>query len=230
MLKVKICGTTDIEAALMAAEAKVDYLGVVVEVPFSERSVSVREALDIRRATDIPFVPLTFNREVAWMAELDRRLEPAAIQLLGQESPDVVRSLKRVVNCEVWKSIFLPERNEADRQTESIEIQSIGAMRAHAGAGADKLLLDTADPAEGRFGGTGKTSDWQLAARLIRQAPVPTFLSGGIRPENVQRAVCEVSPYGIDLCSGVESAKAIRDPVLLKRLMEAVTHVQEGSS
>ena len=95
-------------------------------------------------------------------------------------------------------------------------------MKAHINAGADALLFDTAEVTDGkaRFGGTGKQSDWNLSAKLLQACNVPAFLSGGIRPENVQRAIETVRPYGVDLCSGVEVSKGVRDQGKLERLME----------
>ena len=97
-------------------------------------------------------------------------------------------------------------------------------MRRYADAGADKLLLDTAAFAGGkfRFGGTGRRSDWSLCRDLIGGAPTPTFLSGGIRPENAAEACRLVQPYGIDLCSGVEASRGKRDPQKTAALMRAV--------
>ena len=102
-------------------------------------------------------------------------------------------------------------------------------MDAHTHAGADAFLFDTAEVSHGtvRFGGTGKTSDWGIVAELIAASTIPAFLSGGIRAENVNRAVEFVRPYGIDLCSGVESVKGSRDARKLKLLMDAVRQNRE---
>jgi phosphoribosylanthranilate isomerase len=97
-------------------------------------------------------------------------------------------------------------------------------LQAYIHAGADAFSFDTAEVSQGkvRFGGTGKTSDWDIAAKLIAASMIPAFLSGGIRTENVGRAIETVHPYGIDLCSGVESVKGSRDARKLKLLMDAV--------
>ena len=74
-------------------------------------------------------------------------------------------------------------------------------------AGVDAILLDSGDqslPVK-ELGGTGRTHDWNLS-RLIREAvPVPVFLAGGLNPANVARAVREVGPFGVDVCSGVRT-------------------------
>lgn len=216
--KVKICGTTSTADARMAADAGADYSGVVVEVPFSERSVPINSASEIARQTPISTVILVFDRPTDWVREAAARIKPFAVQLLGHEPPTQVAELKRTLSCEIWKSLFLPTENDRAADVKSISAQ----IEAHINAGADTLLLDTAEFTDGkaRFGGTGKQSDWSLSAQLIQACKVPAFLSGGIRPENVRRAIETVRPYGIDLCSGVEASKGVRDHQKLERLME----------
>lgn len=216
--KVKICGTTSVADAHMAADAGADYSGVVVEVAFSERSVSIDSAAEITRQTPIPTVILVFDRPTDWVKRAAAQIKPFAIQLLGHEPPAHVAELKKSVSCEVWKSLFLPTKSEPGADEGTISAQ----IAAHIAAGADALLFDTAEVKEGkaRFGGTGKQSDWNLSARLIQASKVPAFLSGGIRPENVRTAIETVRPFGVDLCSGVEASKGIRDRWKLEKLME----------
>ena len=216
--KVKICGTTSVTDARMAADGGADYSGVVVEVPFSERSVPIDSAAEIARQTPIPTVILVFDRPTDWVKAAAARIQPFAIQLLGHEPPTQVAELKGSVSCEVWKSLFLPTENDPAADVEAISAQ----IAAHIDAGADALLFDTAEFGDGqaRFGGTGKKSDWNLSAQLIQTCKVPAFLSGGIRPENVREAIETVRPHGVDLCSGVEASKGVRDQQKLNRLME----------
>lgn len=218
--KVKICGTTSIEDAQMAAEAGADYSGVVVEVPFSERSISIPQAVDLARSTPIPTVALLFDRPTDWVQQAVAEIKPFAIQLLGHEPPDEIFRLKRLLSCEVWKSLYLPSDGGQNIDPHAIHAQA----KAYINAGADGLLFDTVDFSSGkaRFGGTGRTNDWNLARQLICDSEIPSFLSGGIRPENVRVAIEDVRPYGIDLCSGVESAKGVRDPQKLDSLMQQV--------
>lgn len=216
--KVKICGTTSVTDARMAADAGADYSGIVVEVPFSERSVPISSATEIARQTPILTVILVFDRATDWVKEAAAQIKPFAIQLLGHEPPAQVAELKGILSCEVWKSLFLPTKNDPAANTKAISTQ----IAAYIDAGTDALLFDTAEFSNGqaRFGGTGKQSDWNLSAQLIRLCNVPAFLSGGIRPENVRTAIETVRPYGIDLCSGVEASKGVRNQQKLDRLME----------
>ena len=97
-------------------------------------------------------------------------------------------------------------------------------MRAYCDAGSDFLLFDSVDISVDppRYGGTGKTCDWNVAAELIAESPLPVFFAGGIRPDNVKSAIETIAPYGIDLCSGVEASKGVKDKQKLTQLMEQV--------
>lgn len=82
---------------------------------------------------------------------------------------------------------------------------------------ADLVLVDAAVP--GQRGGTGRVADWTAAARLARQRPV--ILAGGLRPDNVAEAVRAVRPWGVDVSSGVEHVRGVKDPESIVRFIEA---------
>ncbi len=71
----------------------------------------------------------------------------------------------------------------------------------------DALVLDTADPATDRVGGTGRVHDWRVSAGFVRECPLPVLLAGGLTPENVARAIRTAHPYGVDVNSGVEDER-----------------------
>ena len=223
--KVKICGTTSIHDACLAADAGANYSGVLVEVASSERSLTTTQAVEIANGSPIPTVLLLYNRITADIKEVVSRIQPFAVQLLGQETPQHVEKLKRVVNCELWKSVYLPAGSP-----ENVDMSEIRAqMQAYCDAGADFLLFDTVDTSidPPRYGGTGKTCDWHVAAELIADSPLPVFFAGGIRPDNVKDAIETIKPHGIDLCSGVEASKGIKEEQKLEQLMEQVKLAEE---
>ena len=88
-------------------------------------------------------------------------------------------------------------------------------------ADVDAILLDTGNPAAApkELGGTGRTHDWTVSRRIREAVPVPVFLAGGLRPENVAEAVRTVLPFGVDVCSGLRPHGRL-DPVLLHRFFE----------
>ena len=217
---VKICGITSIHDARLAADAGANYIGVLVDVAVSERTRSATQAAEIASGSPIPTVILLYNRSTADIQEIVSQVQPFAVQLLGQESPQQVEELKRDGTCEFWKSVYLPAGSP-----ENVDIPAVRQeMQAYTDAGADFLLFDSVDMSleKPRYGGTGKTCDWNVAAGLIAKSPLPVFFAGGIRPENVKAAIETIRPHGIDLCSGVEASKGIKDPSKLERLMEQV--------
>jgi phosphoribosylanthranilate isomerase len=72
------------------------------------------------------------------------------------------------------------------------------------------------------LGGTGRVHDWSVSAEIVRRAPVPTFLAGGLKPGNVAQAVAAVRPAGVDLCSGIRGADDGLMQDRLESFMEAV--------
>ena len=217
---VKICGITSIHDARLAADAGADYVGVLVDVAVSERTRSTAQASEIASGSPIPTVLLLYNRTTSDIQEIVSQVQPFALQLLGQEPPQQVEELRDTVSCQLWKSVYLPVGSP-----ENVDMPTVQAeMQAYRDAGADFLLFDSVDMSleKPRYGGTGKTCDWNVAAELITESPLPVFFAGGIRPENVKAAIETIRPHGIDLCSGVEASKGIKDPHKLEQLMEQV--------
>lgn len=226
--KVKICGTTSIHDACLAADAGADYSGVLVDVAVSERSLSTSQAVKIASESPIPTVLLLYNRTTSDIHEAVSKIRPFAVQLLGTETPQQVEELRHLVTCQLWKSVYLPAGNPANFK-KGVDIPAVREqIQAYCDAGADFLLFDSVDMSVDppRYGGTGKTCDWNVAAELITESPLPVFFAGGIRPDNVKSAIETIAPYGIDLCSGVEASKGVKDKQKLAHLMEQVEKSQ----
>ena len=207
MTVLKLCGTTCAEDARLGRGA--DFCGILVDVAWSERSLSMGEAAEVAKASGVRNVILLCNPNAAFAMKVARVLRPHALQLLCHEPPELVAELKQALPCEIWKTVHLPV---VDGQATPEEYLS---------AGADALLVDTVDKSEGfeRLGGTGKVGDWEAVAALQQEIDVPIFLAGGIDPDNVADAVRMVQPFGIDLCSGVEMQRGKRDPEKVKKLL-----------
>jgi phosphoribosylanthranilate isomerase len=208
--KLKICGVTNRYDTRLVSASGADYLGILVDIEFSERSLTLPQAREVALASEIPVVILLCNPDVGMVLEVSQKIEPHAIQLLCHEAPELIEAIKQRTNCQIWKTLHLPA---SDYRT---------TMWEYIGAGVDALLVDRSDDTEGflRLGGTGRLTDWQAAAAIVREASVPVFLAGGINPDNVQQAVMAVRPHGIDLCSGVEAVKGHKDPEKIRSLVE----------
>ena len=228
-VKVKVCGVTTVEDAQLVAEAGADYIGVIVGIDVSPRQLTIEQARPICEQSSLPVVNLFFNRDAGQIREAVAVLQPQAVQLLGQETPALVRELAQSLSCEVWKSIHLPPAS-GGRVDITGHLETVNAL---VDAGVRAILIDTVVGAAGpdqRWGGTGQVSNWETARRLVEAIPAPTFLAGGINPDNVREAIETVHPYGIDLSSGVELSKGRKDPEKLRRLMQAVRGAVPGDS
>lgn len=223
---LKICGVTNPPDAELVAQSGADFCGILVGVSFSERNLSLDQALDVaaaaRAAMDqIRLVVLLCDPSLDRALEVQERIRPHALQLLCHESPEFLAGLKSHVPCQVWKTIHLPLETGQDGPDAYIQ------------AGADVLLVDSIDQSEGftRMGGTGKVTDWEAVCELLKNIQTPVFLAGGIDPENVARALARVRPFGIDLCSGVEASRGRKDPhkldLLIKNFSAAQTALNE---
>jgi phosphoribosylanthranilate isomerase len=220
-VKIKVCGITTVEDARLVAESGADYIGVIVGVDFSPRNLGLDSARLICEQSMLPAVTLFFNWEAEQIQKAVITLNPHAVQLLGHEPPSLVRTLKKTVACEIWKSIHLPPQGlgEANITGHQNRVNSL------IDAGIDAVIIDTVVGSSGkdmRYGGTGQVNNWTVARSLVEAFPVRTFLAGGITPENIRQAIELVHPYGIDLCSGVEIAPGQKDPEKLRRLMSAI--------
>lgn len=220
--KVKICGTTNIQDAKLAAREGADYFGVVVEVDFSKRSLTVEEAVELFENPPIPAIALVFNMKEERLRYLLNRLKPYGIQFLSQEDFDFIKKLKKdFPKVQFWQSVHLPAEG-CEVGLEDIKDTVVKYIEA----GIDLLLFDTVATVQGlrKFGGTGLTSDWGLVKRLMDEvdSKVPVLLAGGINPENVAEALSSVNPDGIDLCSGVEAVPGKKEPLKVKALMNNI--------
>lgn len=200
--RIKICGITNLEDALLAAGLGVQALGFIF-YDRSPRFIRPAEARDL--VAQLPplvlsvgvFVdaPVTEVREIAEQVRLDW------LQLHGNEPPDYCRQLGR----NLIKAIRLREAGF---------LSSLAAYRGLVRA----FLVDTYQP--GAVGGTGKVGDWQLAVRVKDYGPL--ILAGGLTPDNVAAAIRQVQPWAVDVASGVEAAPGRKDPAKLKAFCQAV--------
>lgn len=206
---LKICGVTNAEDAALIGESGADYCGILIDVGFSERSLSFKQAKIVAASTSATVVILLGDPTVDLASKVDAEIKPYAIQLTGRESPEFVRELKSVVKSKIWKTVHLPV------------MPGQASVEEYVDAGADALLVDSVDTSEGfaRMGGTGKLADWNAAREIIAMVDIPVYLAGGIAPDNVIKAVLEVRSAGVDLCSGVEAVKGKKDPGKIKELV-----------
>lgn len=198
--RVKICGVTRPEHARVAAQAGADAVGLVFYPP-SPRYLSTERAVEIRDALP-PFVQtvaLFVNPDAAQVAQVIGRVRPAMLQFHGEETPPFCAQfgMPYVKACRV-----------------SAEVDLLEYLRPFSSAAA--WLLDSYVE---EYGGVGERFDWSIVPRRLER---PLILSGGLAPDNVAEAIRRVRPWGVDVSSGVESAKGIKDPAKIAAFIAEV--------
>lgn len=213
---VKICGMTSKADIAAAASCGADYIGIVVEVPASVRSQSLPSAAELSAASPLPVVAVTVNMQFERLLKVADEVRPAALQLHGEEPCEVVCRLKNAIGCEVWKAIKLPNADE--RFESAVANELLRLAQQYINSGSDVILLD-APPMGSLPGGTGSLSHWGYAKFIVENLDGRVMLAGGLNPSNVGDAIKLVRPWGVDVSSGVERVKGVKDASLMEQFV-----------
>jgi len=204
---VKVCGITDAAGMDAALAVAVDAVGLNL-VPGTPRALALEEAAALARharsaggARRPAIVAITADADVPLLEAIASAVDPDAIQLSGDEAPDVVARCPRPA----WAVVHLPAAGTADGDGRgALAGAAIDRARRLLAAGAARVMLDTAGGPHP--GGTGARSDAGLAAAVAREVPV--VLAGGLGPATVAGALQAVPAVGVDVASGVEAPRA----------------------
>lgn len=202
--KVKICGLTNLDDALAAAEAGADAVGFVLYRK-SPRYVELGTVRAIVRALPPLVLPVGVfvNENVETVRDTIDACGLALAQLHGDESSSY---------CELLGRPVLMALRAKDR------ISALAVAEYQGRAGVRGFVLDACSSQA--YGGTGLLADWNLAAELAKTCPI--LLAGGLTPENVADAIRTVRPYGVDVSSGVETSPGKKDHGRLRAFVQAV--------
>ena len=208
MVRVKICGITNVEDALLACELGAHAIGLNFYEK-SPRCISPFTASKIIQKMP-PFVTpvgVFVNWQAAPVASLAKALGLAAAQLHGDEPPKLV--------SEVAKKVPVIKALHAGKGS---ALPPFARYR-----GVTAFLLDA--PHSGQYGGTGGTADWTMAEAAAKSHRI--LLAGGLTPENVAEAILAVRPYAVDVTSGVETKPGKKDPEKLRAFFEVVARANQ---
>lgn len=213
MIKVKICGVRTPEDARKCVDAGADALGMLLAP--SPRRITVSQAREIAEALPptvrpvIVMVPSTADEAI--MAA--RAIRPGAIQLQGDEPPEMVAEIKKALpgTC-VVKAVHVGEGREMEK---ALAYEKV----------ADAILLDTMSP---NRGGSGTTHDWAVSKKIVASVRKPVILAGGLNPENVADAIRAVRPYAVDVASGVEGEGRVKDAALVEAFIANAKEASNG--
>ncbi|TMG07917.1 MAG: phosphoribosylanthranilate isomerase [Chloroflexi bacterium] len=202
MIRVKICGICDLEAANMAVEAGADLIGF--HFCDSDRRVSPEEARSI-------------------IEEL--LVRPKIVGVFIDEAPDEVRQIAEFVDLDLLQ-LHGSEQPGFEAGRPVMKVLKVKEGRVPGADGwPDPIMLDSWS--SDQRGGTGRTWDWEVARRLLGSRKV--FIAGGLQPGNVGKVVSEFRPYGVDVSSGVEARPRVKDPDKVRAFVRAVRLAEAAS-
>ncbi len=188
-------------------------VGFVSHMPSGPGVIPSEKIAELVKATPFPVWSelLTSLTELPELLAQYKRLKPAALQLCQPLKLEVLADLREALPGVTLVHVVHVK-----------DSSSIEEAQTYAPA-VDGLLLDTG-VTEGptrELGGTGRTHDWSLDAKIVQKVQVPVFLAGGLTAANVGEAIATVQPFGVDVCSGVRTDDKL-DPEKLHSFMAAV--------
>lgn len=210
---MKVCCIRSIEEARLAIRLGASALGLVSEMPSGPGPIDESLITEIAAQVPPPIATflLTSRTDADGIVEQQRRCGVNTVQICDRVADGTHAELRRSLpGVSIVQVVHVAGQ-------ESVE----EALRAS--VQVDALLLDSGNQSlpTKELGGTGRTHDWSVSAQIVRQARVPVFLAGGLRPSNVAAAIRTVRPFAVDLCTGVRTA-GVLDEQKLSRFMAEV--------
>lgn len=199
MIKIKVCGITNLEDALAAHSCGSDAIGFIFAKSPRRMTKEMARRIAFHLPPFIQLVGVFVDEERETVKEIARYCRLNILQFHGNETPEYCMSFNR----RVIKAVHIKDLSDIERMT---PYQGI----------ASSFLLDTYHPKYA--GGTGQSFDWSIARRAREIGPV--ILAGGLNPDNVQEAIRSVQPYAVDVGSGVEASPGKKDHQKIRLFIE----------
>jgi phosphoribosylanthranilate isomerase len=217
-MKIKFCGLRRPEDIEYANQTRPDYIGFVFAKSKRQVSPELAGQLGLGLSEGIKRVGVFVNATLEEILEAVRLAKLDVVQLHGDEGPEEIRAVKEMlVGVGTGTIGRVPEIWKAVRTTDA------AVLLAADGLEVDRLLLDAFTP--GMAGGTGVVADWNMIRGVKGQLTKPFFLAGGLNAGNLEEAVYEVEPYGIDLSSGIET-DGFKDLSKMEAIIEIIERVR----
>ena len=199
--RIKICCMGSVAEARRAVRAGVDAVGLVSAMPSGPGPIDEALIAEIARTVPPPVATflLTCRADAAGIIDQQRRCRTNTIQLVDRLEPGAHEALRTALPGVALVQVV--HVMGAASIEEAVEVAPQ----------VDAILLDSGNPtlAVKELGGTGRTHDWAISRAIRDAVPIPIFLAGGLRAENVAAAVRAVEPFGVDVCSGVRTNGAL---------------------
>lgn len=215
MTWVKICGNTSLEDAQLATEQGADALGFVFAE--SKRRVTSEQvaAITPHLPSHIERVGVFYSRDAAEIAAIVEESGLTAVQLHGGVDLLLAQKLRERLDHEITliQTLHWVVGTDSGERLDE-EVPQVAASKL-----INRVLVDSR--VGGAAGGTGISFDWKAARSLFQDAAkhIPIIVAGGLRPENVGEAIRELTPWGVDVVSGVEASPGRKDPEKLRTFL-----------
>ena len=210
MVKVKICANKSIEDTKISLDAKADIIGILVGKVHNSsdffnkyKAKEINDFIDER--CDVSLVTHLTNADE--IIKLTKFIGNNVIQLHSDIDEDEVEKIVTILpNVKLVRLIHISQNGEIVTDYKKIKY-------------ADFYLLDSFNLKTNQVGGTGLTHDWHKSNELIKILNKPTFLAGGLNPDNVAEAIKISEPYGVDVNSGCKNEKGVKDAEKVKQFV-----------
>ncbi|MCB0726051.1 MAG: phosphoribosylanthranilate isomerase [Ignavibacteriae bacterium] len=212
-VKVKVCCISSVSEAALAVSYGADALGFVSKMPSGPGVISDEKILEIIKTvpSHIDKFLLTSETESSEIIQQQEKFKPDTLQLVDEVSTEVYHDLKnKIPSVRIVQVVHVKDKSSAEY---AIKISGF----------VDAILLDSGNPdlSVKELGGTGKVHNWNISRMIREKVNVPVYLAGGLNAENVKEAINTVSPYAVDLCSGVRTDGKL-DESKLEKFFNAV--------
>ncbi len=195
--KIKICCISSLEEAFLAIKHGADALGLVGNMPSGPGVIADELISQITKHVPPPIATflLTSERKASDIIAHHQKVQTNTIQIVDSLlEMDYAKIREAIPTVKIVQVIHVLDEKQIE---EALEVEPW----------VDAILLDSGNPnlKVKILGGTGNSHDWKLSRKIREAVKKPVFLAGGINAQNVQQAIEEVNPYGIDLCSSVRT-------------------------
>ena len=194
---VKICCISSIEEASLAINAGATALGLVGHMPSGPGIISDNLIAEIAGSIPkhIDTFLLTSETDIDQIIQHHSKVNTTTIQIVDELTNGTHVQLKGVLpSVKIVQVLHILDETSIEK---AIRISK----------NVDAILLDSGNPNLNtkELGGTGRTHNWEISKTIVEKVEIPVFLAGGLNPENAAKALNDVNPYGLDLCSGVRT-------------------------
>jgi phosphoribosylanthranilate isomerase len=197
MVKVKVCCINSISEARLAMQYGASAIGLVARMPSGPGPIADELIKNIAQTIPPPVATFLLT------------CETAASEIIAHHQRTFTNTIQLVDELPAFDYTLIRAEIPAIKLVQVIHVIDEGSVEEaiKVSEHVDAILLDSGNPklAIKELGGTGRVHNWKLSRKIVESISIPVFLAGGLNAENVHRAIDEVNPYGVDVCSGIRT-------------------------